>query len=341
MRIALVAPPWAPIPPTLYGGIELVVDLLARGFVAAGHDVLLFATGDSTCPVPTQYVLEHAEGSRIGADVPELIHVLAAYDAVQEFGADIVHDHTMFGPMWAAHRPGVRAVTTIHGPLESELATLYRRMAAHTRLIAISHNQRRAAPDIPVARVIHHGIDASQFPLGPGGDYCLFLGRLDPDKGARRAIDAAKKAGVPLKLAGKMRNDVEREYFEREVAPMLGDDIEYLGEVSHEEKVALLAGAKAVLFPIRWPEPFGMVMLEALACGTPVLAFPEGAAPEVIHDGETGFLCHDEADMGAELLRVDTLSREACRAAVEGYFSTERMVRDHLELFDDMLAGAQ
>jgi glycosyltransferase involved in cell wall biosynthesis len=341
MRIALVAPPWAPIPPSLYGGIELVVDLLARGFVAAGHDVLLFATGDSTCPVPTQYVLEHAEGSRIGADVPELIHVLGAYDAVQEFGADIVHDHTMFGPLWAAHLPDVRAVTTVHGPLDGELASLYRRMAAHTRIIAISHNQRRAAPDIPVARVIHHGIDASQFPLGAGGDYCLFLGRLDPDKGARRAIDAAKKAGVPLKLAGKMRNAAEREYFDGEVAPMLGDDIEYLGEVSHEEKVKLLAGAKAVLFPIRWPEPFGMVMLEALACGTPVLAFPEGAAPEVIHDGETGFLCHDEADMALELGRVDTLSREACRAAVEGYFSTERMVRDHLELFDDMLAGTQ
>ncbi len=131
----------------------------------------------------------------------------------------------MFGPLWAAHIPGLRAATTIHGPLESELATLYRRMAAHTRLIAISHNQRRAAPDIPVARVIHHGIDASQFPLGAGGDYCLFLGRLDPDKGARRAIDAARKAGVPLKLAGKMRNPVEREYFDREVAPMVGDGI--------------------------------------------------------------------------------------------------------------------
>jgi glycosyltransferase involved in cell wall biosynthesis len=341
MRIALVAPPWAPIPPPLYGGIELVVDLLARGFAAAGHDVLLFATGDSTCPVPTKFVLDQAEGTRIGADVPELIHVLAAYDEIQDFGADIVHDHTMFGPLWAAHLPGVRAVTTVHGPLDGELASLYRRMADHTRIIAISHNQRRAAPDIPVARVIHHGIEASQFPMGTGGDYCLFLGRLDPDKGARRAIDVAKKAGVPLLLAGKMRNAAEREYFDREVAPFCGDDVKYLGEVSHEEKVQLLAGAKAVLFPIRWPEPFGLVMLEALACGTPVLAFPEGAAPEVIHDGETGFLCHDEADMAAELQRVDTLSREACRAAVEGYFSTERMVRDHLELFDDMLAGAQ
>jgi len=339
MRIALIAPPWAPIPPALYGGIELIVDRLARGFVAAGHDVLLFATGDSTCPVPTKFVLEHAEGTRIGADVPEIIHVLAAYDAVQEFGADIVHDHTMFGPLWGAHVPGLRVATTIHGPLDGELADVYRRMAPHSRLIAISHAQRRAAPDIPIARVIHHGIDVEDFPMGTGGgEYCLFLGRLDPGKGARRAITVARKAGMPLLMAGKMRNAQEREYFESEVAPLCGDDVQYLGEVSHEEKVQLLADARAVLFPIRWPEPFGLVMLEAMACGTPVLAFPEGAAPEVIHDGETGFLCHDEADMAAELARVDTISREACRTAVAGYFSTARMVRDHLELFNDMLA---
>jgi glycosyltransferase involved in cell wall biosynthesis len=337
MRIALVAPPWAPIPPNLYGGIEFIVDRLARGFVAAGHEVLLFATGDSTCSVPTKFVLEHAEGTRIGADVPELIHVLAAYDEVRKFGADIVHDHTMFGPFWAASFPEVRCVTTIHGPLDGELAPLYRRMAEQTRLIAISHAQRLAAPDIPIARVIHHGIDVDDFPIGLGGDYALFLGRLDPDKGAKRAITVARKAGMPLFLAGKMRNAAEREYFDQEVAPLCGGDVQYLGEVSHPEKVKLLAGAAAVLFPIRWPEPFGLVMLEAMACGTPVLAFPEGAAPEVIHDGETGFLCHDEADMAAELGRVGTLSRDACRAAVAGYFSTTRMVRDHLELFDDMI----
>jgi glycosyltransferase involved in cell wall biosynthesis len=336
MRIALVATPWAPIPPELYGGIELVIDRLARGFAAAGHDVLLFATGDSTCPVPRQYVLEHAEGVRMGVSVPELNHVLAAYDAVRDF--DVIHDHTMIGPFLAARHPELRVVTTIHGPLDGELAPIYRRMAEHTRLIAISHAQRRAAPDIPIARVIHHGIDAGDFPMGAGaGGYALFLGRMDPGKGARRAVEVARKAGVPLLMAGKMRSEQEREYFDLEVAPLCGDDVRYLGEVSHEEKVALLADAAAVLFPIRWPEPFGLVMLEAMACGTPVLAFPEGAAPEVIHDGETGFLCHDETDMADALGRADSLSRAACRAAVEGYFSTERMVRDHLELFDDLL----
>jgi glycosyltransferase involved in cell wall biosynthesis len=337
VRIALIAPPWAPIPPALYGGIELVVDKLARGFVAAGHDVLLFATGDSTSPVATKFALEHAEGTRIGAAVPELLHITAAYDTVQDY--DIVHDHTMFGPFYAERFPGLRVVTTIHGPLDGELADVYRRMASSARLIAISHAQRRAAPDVPVTRVIHHGIDADEFPFGSGsGGYCFFIGRMDATKGAHRAIHISRKAGFPLLLAGKMRNEQERDYFDQEVAPLCGDDARYLGEVSHEEKLELFANAAAVLFPIRWMEPFGLVMLEALACGTPVLAFAEGAAPEVIEDGHTGFLCHNDADMVEALGRLETIDRAACRAAVEGYFSTQRMVRDHIELFDDLLA---
>lgn len=337
MRIALIAPPWAPIPPALYGGIELVVDRLATGFAAAGHEVLLFATGDSTCPVPTQYVLEQAEGSRIGADVPEIVHVLAAYEAAK--GYDIVHDHTLFGPFHAEHYPGLPVVSTIHGNLDGELAAVHRPMADYARLIAVSNAQRRAAPDIPIAKVIHHGIDVSDFPVGNGaGGYCFFIGRMDPGKGAHRAARVARKAGMPLLIAGKMRSAVERDYFDRQVAPLCGDDIRFLGEVSHEEKLRLFAEATAVLFPIRWNEPFGLVMIEALACGTPVLAFPEGAAPEVIEDGRTGFLCHDETDMAGALARIDAIDRGACRAAVEGYFSTTRMVQDHIELFEDLLA---
>jgi glycosyltransferase involved in cell wall biosynthesis len=338
MRIAIIAPPWAPIPPVLYGGIELVVDRLAVGFQRAGHEVLLYTTGDSTCPVPRAWHLPEAEGSRIGMAVPELRHALAAYEAVA--GYDIVHDHTVAGPLLAALRPELRVVTTIHGPFNDELTDLYREITRRVPLIAISHAQRRPVPDLPIARVIHHGVDAADFPFGRGdGGYCLFLGRMSPDKGAHRAIEAATKAGVPLLMAAKMREAAEVEYFEGNVQPYLSDTVRYLGEVPHEEKLALLAGARALLFPIRWNEPFGMVMIEALACGTPVIAYPEGAAPEVVEHGRTGFLVNDEAQMADAIAKVDTIDRAACRAAVEGYFSTDRMTAEHLALFEDLLRG--
>ena len=203
MRIAIIAPPWAPIPPSLYGGIEQAVDAEARGVAAAGHEVLLFTTGDSTCPVPCQWVLPHAEGERMGVAVPEIRHVLAAYEAVQGF--DIVHDHTLVGPAMAS-RWGVDSgippvVTTIHGPLDGELAEMYGRIGDRVPLIAISQAQTRPAPDVAIARVIHHGVTAREFPYGDGqgdgqGEYFVFLGRLSADKGAHRAIAAAQKAGV-------------------------------------------------------------------------------------------------------------------------------------------------
>jgi glycosyltransferase involved in cell wall biosynthesis len=336
MRIGLVAPPWAPVPPHLYGGIELVVDRLAQGFAAAGHDVVLFTTGDSTCPVPRRWLLEEAEGIRIGFSVPEVRHVLAAYESLRD--VDVVHDHSVLGPILSDHYTDLPVVTTIHGELNVELRDIYERIATKVAVVAVSHAQRRPAPELPVARVIHHGIDAADFPVGTGeGEYLLFLGRLSPDKGAGRAIDVARKAGVPLLLAGKMREPWERDYFEARVAPFLNDEIQYLGEVGHERKLELLAAARGLVFPIRWNEPFGLVMLEALACGTPVLAFPEGAAPEVIEDGRTGFLCHDEAHMAEAVGQLGTIDRTVCRSAVEGYFSTARMVREHVELYEDVL----
>ena len=337
MRIAVVAPPWTPIPPPLYGGIELVVDQLATGLVAAGHDVTLFATGDSTSSVPVRWVLPEAEGQRIGMSVPEMRHILHAYSAIEDF--DIVHDHSVLGPFYAERFAGLRITTTIHGPFNEELTDLYSALAPRVPIICISEAQRRAAPQIPVARVIHHGIDPSAFAPGDGkgdddGEYLLFLGRMSPDKGAHRAIEVARKAGVRVLLAAKMREPWERRYFEEYVEPHLGDSAVYLGEVPHERKLELLRGARALLFPIRWNEPFGMVMLEAFASATPVIAFPEGAAPEVIEDGKTGFLCADEATMADSVGRLGEIDRSACRAAVEGYFSTDRMVRDHIELYE-------
>ncbi len=338
MRIAVVAPPWTPVPPPLYGGTELVVDRLATGFQRAGHEVLLLTTGDSTCAVPKKWVLAHAEGARIGQAVPELRHVMHAYDAVKGF--DVVHDHSIAGPVYSEQFPGLTVVTTIHGPLNEELSDIYSRIAPRVSLVAISHAQCRPAPQVPIARVIHHGIDARDFPFGGGeGGYCLFLGRMSYEKGAHRAMEAAYKAGVPLIMCAKMRERAEFEYFDVYVKPYLNENIRYYGEVPHQHKLELLANARALLFPISWNEPFGMVMIEAMACGTPVLAFPEGAVPEVVEDGVTGFLCEDVADMAEAIARVDDLDRAACRAAVEGHFSTERMVGEYLALFQELVGA--
>ncbi|MDP1807340.1 MAG: glycosyltransferase family 4 protein [Acidimicrobiales bacterium] len=318
--------------------MEQAVDCVCRGLVAAGHEVLLFATGDSTCPVPTKWLLEKSEGNRIGFTVPELRHVLAAYEAVGD--CDLIHDHTMVGPVYASALTDIPVVTTIHGPLNVELIDLYRRIADRVPLIAISNVQLTADPGLPVAGVIHHGVDVQDFPIGAGaGGYCMFLGRMVAEKGAHRAVVAAKEAGIPILLAGKMREPWETAYFEKEIEPLLGDGVQYLGEVPYEEKLRLLADATATLFPIRWDEPFGLVMLESLACGTPVLAFAEGAAPEVVADGRTGWLCADESDMAAKLLTIDKIDRAACRADVEVRFSTERMAREHAELYARVLSG--
>ena len=213
-------------------------------------------------------------------------------------------------------------------------------MSERVPVICVSHDQRQTAPTIPIARVIHHGVDPEAFPVGGGeGGYCLFLGRMAPEKGPHRAIEACRKAGVPLLMAAKMREPWERAYFDAEVAPLLSEDVRYLGEVPHEEKLALLGAAMALVNPIRWHEPFGLVMVESLACGTPVVSFREGAAPEIITSGETGFLVADESEMAEAIGRLDEIDRASCRAAVEGHFSMHRMVADHVELFEEIVAA--
>jgi glycosyltransferase involved in cell wall biosynthesis len=339
MRIGIIAPPWLPVPPPAYGGTESMLDRLARGLQAAGHDVLLCTTGDATCPVPRAAVLERAETVRMGHSVPEVRHVVHAYEALAGF--DVVHDHTVVGPLYAERFPGRVVVTTNHGPFSGELNDLYAAMGHRVPVIAISHDQAsRAAPGVWLAGVVHHGIDAEDVPVGAGdGGYLLFLGRMAPEKGARRAAEIARAAGKPLLIAAKMREPLEIRYFEDEVRPLLGRGVEYVGEVGPRRKLELLAGAAALLNPIRWPEPFGLVMIEALACGTPVIAYKEGAAPEIVEHGVTGWLCADEADMAAAVERVDELDRRACRAAAEGPFSTARMVADHVEVYRRAIAG--
>jgi glycosyltransferase involved in cell wall biosynthesis len=337
MRVALIAPPWLPVPPPAYGGIESMLDQLARGLREAGHDILLCATRDSTCPVPRTGVLPRADPLRLGVAVPELRHVVHAYAAARD--CDLVHDHTMCGPLYAAWQ-GVPTLTTNHGPFDHDLGDIYRAVSARVPVIAISHAQAARARGVRLAGVIHHGVDPADFPFGTGdGGHLLFLGRMAPEKGAERAARAARRAGLPLLLAGRLREPLERTYFEDRVRPLLGGGVEYIGEVGGQRKLDVLAGARALVNPIRWPEPFGLVMIEALACGTPVLAFREGAAPEIVEHGVTGFLSGTVEELAGQLGRIDELDRRACRAAVEGHFSSRRMVAEHLALYERHLAG--
>jgi glycosyltransferase involved in cell wall biosynthesis len=341
MRVAIIAPPWLPVPPPAYGGTEAVLDVLARGLVAAGNDVLLFTTGDSTCPVPTRWVLPAAAGTGGARPAAELRHVLAAYDAVTDWRPDVVHDHTLVGPFYG-QRCGIPIVTTNHGPFVGELHDLYRALAGTVAVVAISHHQASTAPDVPVAAVIHHGLRVERFPFGDGtGGYALFLGRMSPDKGVHVAAAVARSVGFPLKIAAKLAEPAEHEYYRSAVAPLLGGDVEYVGEVGDAQKLALLAGARCLLNPIAWPEPFGMVMIEALACGTPVVATPCGAAPEIVDDGRTGLLAATEAALGEALLAAGELDRAVCRRAATERFSAERMVADHVALYRRVVDGSR
>jgi glycosyltransferase involved in cell wall biosynthesis len=334
LRIGIVAPPWLSVPPLGYGGTEAVIDSLARGLDRAGHEVVLFATGDSTCPVERRSYWPEGV-TPMGNILGETSHVLAAYEALGD--CDVIHDHTLIGPLLTT-RHEAPVVTTNHAPFTPEIRRLFAAVTPAVSLVAISHAQRAEAPEIPVARVIHHGVDVDRVPVGDGrGGYLLFLGRMNADKGVHRAVAIARAAGVPLRIAAKMREEAEVAYFDGVVRRLLGDDVEFLGEVAPQDRDALLGSALALVNPIAWPEPFGMVMIESLAAGTPVLTSALGAAPEIVDHGVTGFLGADVASLAAAVARVGELDRRACRAAVEARFSAERMVADHVDLYSSLV----
>jgi len=337
VKIGLLSPPWVPVPPPSYGGTESIVDLLASGLQRAGHDVLLFATGDSTIAVPKAFVLKVALRDRWEDSSVELQHVAAAYEVLTD--CDVVHDHTLAGPAWALGHGRRAVVTTCHQPLDGQLRGVYRAYGERLPVIAISRDQAARAPEIRIARMIHHGVDLDRYPKGHGeGGYLLFLGRMTADKGGREAALVARATGQPLKIAAKMAHPLERAYFAERVEPLLGGDIEYVGEVGGKDKLELLGAARALLNPIDWPEPFGLAMIEALACGTPVIACPVGAVPEIVDHGVTGFLCGDRSTLEEAVGNLGRLDRAACRAAVAERFSAERMVDKHIELYEEVAA---
>ena len=333
LHVGLVAPAWVAVPPPSYGGTEAVIDVLARGLIAIGHDVTLFATGDSTCPVPTLSAYPRALGTGGSAEA-ELHHVALAYQALVG-RVDLIHDHTLLGPQrLLAQACPTPVVTTVHCRFTDEMIRLYEPLSRRLPVVAISAAQADLALTVHTAAVIHHGIEVERFPLGLGaGGYAAFLGRMSPDKGPHRAIAVARAAGMPIRLAAKMWEPAELAFFAAEVEPLLGPDAVYVGELGGQDKLDFLGGATALLNPIRWPEPFGLVMVEALACGTPVISFREGSAPEIVRPGLNGFLCDDEDEMVGAIGRIGELDRGVCRASVEESFSAAGMVAAHIPLY--------
>jgi glycosyltransferase involved in cell wall biosynthesis len=252
---------------------------------------------------------------------------------------DVVHDHTLTGPLYRRATAGPPVVTTAHGPFDATLRPVYRAMRG-VALLAISYHQAATAEGVPLAGVIHHGLDVESVPVGPGnGGYASFLGRMSPEKGPREAALVARAAGVPLRMAAKLREPAEREYFDAQVKPLLCSDVEFLGELGCAEKLELVGGSFALVNPMQWAEPFGLVMIEALATGTPVVATPVGSAPEIVDDGVTGFLRSGCLPLAAALLEASQLDRTACRAVAAHRFSTERMVAEHVRLYEELLLG--
>jgi glycosyltransferase involved in cell wall biosynthesis len=343
LRIAVVSPAWFPVPPSGYGGIEWVVALLADGLVEAGHDVTLFASGDSRTKAKLSAVFETAPSEWIGRSHWELLHSLPAYLRAEEF--DVISEHTGMIGIVLSGLVDTPVVHTVHGPLTGDAGDMYETLAKvvpNLHLISISINQRRPKPELPWVANCPNALDLSVYPCKPHpGDYLLFLGRMSPDKGCHRAIAVAMELELPLKIAGKKQERKEQQYFAEFVEPHLGmHGIEYLGEVSHGTKVELLQDARATVFPIDWEEPFGLVMIESMACGTPVIATNRGAVPEVIEHGRSGIIVDDYRQMPAALDAVDALDPLECRRYVEERFSRERMVDDYVGAYRDAMVGA-
>jgi glycosyltransferase involved in cell wall biosynthesis len=339
VKVAVLAPPWFAVPPSGYGGIEWIVWLLADGLVEHGHDVTLFASGDSHTKAKLASVFDHAPSEQIGRSLPDLRHILACYERAGEF--DVINDHT--GPLGAVlgELLSTPVVHTVHGPLDGEPGDVYEsigRVAPSVGLISISLNQRRPKPDLNWIANVPNALDLEHYPCKPHrGDYLLFLGRFNHEKGAHRAVAVAMELGLPLKLAGKMREPREKEYFAEFVEPHLGNGIEYLGEVNHGTKVELLQNARCTLFPIEWEEPFGLVMIESMACGTPVIATRQGAVPEVIGDGTGGVIVDHWRDIPAALEQADAIEPTECRRFAEECFAPERMVADYERAYRDAI----
>ncbi|MDA8371885.1 MAG: glycosyltransferase family 4 protein [Nocardiopsaceae bacterium] len=337
LRLVLLAPPWYEVPPAGYGGIEEVLAELAERLVERGHDVTLVGVGQRATGAKLRVTYGKPQGDRIGESVIEAAHAASAQRIIRDLSPDLVHDHSLAGPLMAAAR---RAPTlaTVHGPITGDHALYYRSLREDLRLAAISEAQRRTMPELPWAATVHNALSLHRFPFrAVKEDYTLVLGRCSPEKGVGTAIQAARTAGHRVVIALKCTEPDERDYFETAIRPLLGSDTDYIGEASAEQKLELLAGAKCLLFPIRWEEPFGMVAIEAMACGTPVVAFRRGALPETVRDGVTGILVSQSAELPTAIESALGLDPHACWEHVNRHFSGTAMARNYEQAYRSVL----
>lgn len=331
MRIAQVAPLHESVPPRLYGGTERVVSYLTEELVARGHDVTLFASGDSR--TGARLVPGCPRSLRLDESCRDPIahHLVLMERVLRELPRfEIVHWHIDYLHFPLSSREPVRHVTTLHGRLDlPDLAPLYREFP-NVPVVSISDAQRRPLPWLDWRATVHHGVRETLHAPGEGkGGYLAFLGRISPEKGVDHAIEIARRSGIELKIAAKV-DRLDRDYFKQRIEPLLDPAVtEYLGEITEHEKEAFLGDARALLFPIDWPEPFGMVLIEAMACATPVIAYPRGSVPELVRDGETGFLVTSVDEAVQALDRLPQLSRRRCREVFERRFTAARMARDY------------
>jgi glycosyltransferase involved in cell wall biosynthesis len=339
MKIAMLAPPWIPVPPPGYGGIEYVVALVTDALVGRGHDVDLFCAPGSRSSAAVRPLLSRAHPESIERSLIEADHVARAFAAIDEEARsgtpfDIVHDHCGYTPLAMADRLATPLVHTVHGPFDHDTTPFYDQHGAKGKVVCISRAQAGSAPKgARVIAVVPNPIDVDAWPVGyQKDDYLLWVGRFAPEKGPQRAITVARATGRPLVLAGTVQPRQER-FFATEIQPHIdGQTIRFIGEIGGAHKQRVFADAFAFLMPITWPEPFGMVMVEALAAGTPVLAFANGAAPEIVEHGRTGFLVNDEDEMAAMVAKAAEIDPEECRRAAER-FSPDRVAAGYEVVF--------
>jgi len=322
----MVAPPWYEVPPVSYGGIETVVASLVDALADRGHHVTLIGAGrNGTRAARFIPALPEPPSERIGTSMPEVLHAAAVGSLLATLDVDVVHDHSLAGPLLAAGR-STPTLVTMHNSVAGENGEYLRLLGDTVDVVAISHSQREMNSSLNWIGCVHNAIDVPSFPYrDQKDDYVLWLGRFHPDKGPGLAIDAARKAGVRIVLAGKCTEPCERDFFETDIAGRLGPDAEYVGEADATLKRELLSRARALAFPLQWEEPFGMVMIEAMACGTPVVALRRGSVPEVVVDGVTGHVVDDYDDFPAALRDAADLDPAACRRHVERNFNPSTM----------------
>ncbi len=339
MKIAQVAPLWESVPPKLYGGTERIVSYITEELVQMGHEVTLFASGDSETAARLEAVCPQALRLNTGIfnrDAPMLMLQERSLGTVGDF--DLIHSHLDFLGFPLARRNPQPVVTTLHGRLDlPELQPVFREYA-EMPLVSISDAQRRPLPWANWQATVHHGLPRNLYRFHPEHQqYLAFLGRISPEKRPDHAIEVAKRTGIPLRIAAKV-DPADFQYYRSEIEPLLDHPlIEFIGEISDAEKDDFVGNALALVCPYDWPEPFGLVLIEALACGTPVLAYRRGSIPEVIEDGITGFVCENLSEIIAAVDRLGEIDRRRCRASFDKRFTADRMARDYVTLYERII----